>query len=207
MFPITMDPSRCLVAYMVRHGELNNMNIWDSWGSYELSEKGKESAEKAAQWLSFQRIGRAISSDMPRAIQTAQYLMDTGCVLCPFLACDPNLRPWFVGDDFTGKEKTPERIAAFKKYCDDTSLVTPGGESRDQLRDRVQVIFQYIATPYDAKPTVFFLHNSVMKSVMGIEEIKDAVTPGGVVAIWMDEKGEISFEVMLGHVAPEVGVS
>lgn len=202
----TMDPSRTCIGYLIRHGELVNMNIWDSWGNYELSEKGREQAEKAAQWLSFERIGRAISSDVPRTMQTAQYLLDTGVVSCPFLACDPNLRPWMVAG-FTGKEKTPERIAEFQKYLDDPSLVIPGGESREQLHDRVQVIFQYLATPYDALPTAVFIHNSVIKSIMGIDDIKDAVSPGGIIAVFMDEKGEIFFEVVLGEVNSEIGVS
>jgi broad specificity phosphatase PhoE len=144
---------------------------------------------------------------VPRTLQTAQYLMDTGAVLCPFLGSDPNLRPWNVSDEFTGKEKTPERIAQFKKYIDNPDLVIPGGESRNQLRDRVQVIFQYAMAPYKGCPTAFFIHNSVLKSLMGIDDIADAVAPGGIVGMYMDPKGDISFQVLLGAVAPEVGVS
>ena len=204
---LNMDPSHQLVAYLVRHGELTSMRVWDSWSDMNLSETGREQAEKAAQWLSFEKIGRVISSDLPRTMNTAQYLMDTGCVSCPFMACDPNLRPWFLADEFTGKEKTPERLASFKKYVDDPSLVIPGGESRDQLKLRIQVIFQYIATPYDAKPTAFFLHNSVIKCLMGLDDVKEACSPGGIIQVLMDEKGEMSFEVVLGEVAPEIGVS
>lgn len=200
------DPSRQRIGYLVRHGELENMNIWDGWGNYELSEKGRQQAEAAAQWLSFEKIGRVISSDVPRTMQTAQCLMNTGSVVCPFMACDPNLRPWMVAD-FTGKEKTPERIEQFKKYIADPKLVIPGGESRDQLNQRVQVLFQYLGTPYDASPTVFFIHNSVIKSIMGLDDIKDAVSPGGIIRVDMDEKGELYFNVVLGAVELEKGVS
>jgi broad specificity phosphatase PhoE len=202
----SLDPSRQLIGFLVRHGELESMSIWDGWGNYELSEKGREQAESAARWLSFERIGRVISSDVPRTMQTAQYLMDTGAVSCPFMGTDPNLRPWMVAG-FTGKEKTPERIAEFKKYIDDPDLVIPDGESRNQLHDRVQVVFTYLATPYNCLPTAIFIHNSVIKSIMGIETIADAVAPGGIVGVYLDEKGEMSFEVLLGHVAPEIGVS
>lgn len=201
-----MDPSHQLLGFLIRHGELDKMNIWDSWGSYELSEEGREQAEKAAQWLSFERIGRVISSDVPRTMQTAQCLMDTGAVSCPFMGTDPNLRPWFVAD-FTGKEKTPERIKEFMQYIEDPSLVIPGGESRNQLHERVQVIFQYLATPYNCLPSAFFIHNSVIKSIMGLDDVKDAVAPGGIIGVYLDEKGEISFEVLLGKVEPEQGVS
>lgn len=201
------DPSHQLVCYLVRHGELKNMHIWDGWGEYELSEEGRQQAEAAARWISFQRIGRIVASDVPRTMQTAQYLMDTGAVDCPFMACDSNLRPWNVSDEFTGKEKNPERIAAFKKYIDDPNLVIPGGESRNQLHDRVQVIWQYALAPYKGLPTAFFIHNSVIKSLMGLDDIKDAVQPGGVIAVYMDERGAFSFEIKLGEMNPEKGVS
>jgi len=42
---------------------------------------------------------------------------------------------------------------------------------------------------------------------MGIPEVKESVKPGGIVAVDMDERGEISFQVVLGHVEQEQGVS
>jgi broad specificity phosphatase PhoE len=204
---LNLNPNHELIGYLVRHGELVNMHIWDGWGNYELSEKGHEQAEAAARWLSYEKIGRVISSDVPRTIQTADHIMAACNVSCPYVMCDPNLRPWAVGEEFTGKEKTPERIASFKKYVDDPNLVIPGFESRNQLNQRIQIIFQLLATPYNALPSVFCIHNSVIKSLLGLDDIKDAVDPGGIVAVYIDEKGECSFEVVLGAVTPEVGVS
>jgi probable phosphoglycerate mutase len=201
-----MDPSRTKIGYLVRHGELKNMRIWDGWGDFDLSEEGKRQAEKAAQWLSFEHFGRVVSSDVPRTMHTAQYLMDSGSVDCQYMVCDPNLRPWNVSD-FTGKEKTPERIAEFKKYIDDPTLPIPGGESRNQLKDRVQVLWQYFMAPYKGLPTVGFIHNSVLKSLMGIDDVRDAVSPGGIVAVYMTEKGEIEFQIVMGEVNFEKGVS
>ena len=201
-----MDPAHQLVSYLVRHGELTDMGVWDAWSDLGLSEEGKTQANAAARWLSFERLGRAICSDVPRTAQTAQYLMETGAVVCPYLSCDPNLRPWMVGD-FTGKEKTVERRADFQKYIDNPALPVPGGESLDQFHQRIQVIFQYIGTPYDGKPTVLFVHNSVLKTLMGLETMKEAVSPGGVVGAYMDESGELSFEVLLGEISSEKGVS
>lgn len=200
------DPAREKIGWLIRHGELESMSIWDSWGLYDLSDEGRQQAEAAAHWLSFERIGRAVSSDVPRTQHTAQYLMDTGAVLCPFLVCDPNIRPWNVGV-FTGKEKTPERVAEFAKYCQDPTLVIPEGESRQQFHDRVQVIYQYLCAPYKALPTACFVHNSVIKALMGIDDVKDSVRPGGIVACYLNPKGDMEFEVVLGHVLPEIGVS
>jgi broad specificity phosphatase PhoE len=201
-----MDPSRQVIGWMIRHGELPRMDIWDSWGPYGLSEEGIKQAESAARWISYERVGRVIASDLPRTIQTAQYLMDSGCVSCPFMGTDPNLRARKVGH-FEGKTKTPERVAEYKKYADDPTLVIPDGESGDQFRDRVQVAYQYLATPYNRLPTALFLHNSVIKCLMGIADIKEACSPGGVVAVYLDEKGEMSFEVKLGQIDMEPGIS
>lgn len=60
----TFDPSRVLIGYLVRHGELKNMRIWDGWGDFDLSAEGVQQAERAAHWLSFDHIGRVISSDV-----------------------------------------------------------------------------------------------------------------------------------------------
>ena len=205
--PWGFDPSKQLIGWLIRHGELKNMNIWDGWGDYELSPEGHQQAEKAAQYLSFERIGRFVCSDVPRATQTMNYAMQACHVENPYCSYEPNLRPWNVSDEFTGKEKTPARIAAFKKYIDDPTLVIPGGESRKNLDDRVQVAYQYLATPYNGLPTAIFTHNSVIKALMGLDDIKEAVMPGGIVAVYMDEKGQISFEVVLGGVDLEKGVS
>lgn len=202
-----IDPDRILLGYLVRHGELKNMNLWDGWGDFDLSPEGHGQAEAAARWLSFERIGRVISSDLPRTMETAQYLMNTGAVECPFLATDPNLRPWNVSEVFTGKEKTDENIAAFKKYIDDPALVIPGGESRNQLRERIQVAFTYLATPYKGLPTVIFTHNSVLRSLMDADDIKDAVSPGGIIAVYLTADQQIIFDIVLGEMNTQKGVS
>lgn len=195
---LNLDPSRTLVGWLVRHGELVNMNIWDGWGDYELSEKGRRSAEKAAQYLSFEKIGRIISSDVPRTMQTAHCIMEACDVSCPEIYCDPNIRPWMVGK-FTGETKTAERKADFKHYVENPSEPIPGGESRDQLSQRVQVVGPYLATPYNCLPTVFTTHNSVIKILVGDSGLEHGIDPGGIIAIYMNEKGEFEFEIVLGE--------
>ena len=204
--PHTFDPQLSLLGYLLRHGELTDMDVWDSWGALELSAEGQQQAQHAAWWLSFLPIGRVICSDLPRTSQTAEHVMNTGVVVCTYLACDPNLRAWNVGE-FTGKEKTPARLASFQKYLDNPDLMTPSGESKNQFRDRVQCAFQYLVAPYDGKISVLVVHNSVIKSLMGLDDIREAVAPGGLVAVYMDSRGEIFYQVVLGEVRLEEGVS
>jgi len=197
MPPINPDPSRELIGYLVRHGELNLKNKWDGWGSYVLSAEGRESAQKAGEWLGFERIGRLVSSDLPRAIQTAEAIMGECNVSCPYMATDPNLRAWAIGE-FTGKEKTDERKEDFMMYRKNPDMVVPGGESWNQMHERVKVAFQYLCAPYNGLPTVIVTHNSVLKGLLDLDEKGDLVTPGGIVGCYLDSRGEISFAVVLG---------
>lgn len=193
-----MDPSRQLIGYLIRHGELSlKENRWDGWGSFTLSEEGRQAAEKAAQWLSFVKIGRVVASDLPRTVQTADIIMDSVYVACPFLSTDPLLRAWAISD-FTGKEKTPERQAQLQYYRNHPDEPIPGGESWNQLVERIQVIYQYLCSPYNALPTVLVVHNSVLKALMGLDETGDLVEPGGIISVYMNPKGECEFEVCLG---------
>lgn len=194
---LNVEPTRDVLGFLVRHGDLNLHGRWDGWGNYVLSPEGREAAEKAAQWLSFEKIGRIVSSDLPRTVQTAEIIMQNVNVACPYLATDPNLRAWALGD-FTGREKTPERKAQLQYYRDHPDEPVPGGESWNQLRDRVQVALQYLCTPYDALPTVIITHNSTLKALLDLDEKGDIVGDGGIIKVSMDEKGEIHFDAVLG---------
>jgi probable phosphoglycerate mutase len=203
---INLDPSRELIGYLVRHGELNITNKWDGWGAYVLSEEGRQSAENAAHWLSFELLGRLVTSDLQRALQTADIIQSQVTFACPFLSTEPNLRAWNIGE-FTGKEKTEERKADFQQYRDNPDKPVPGSdESWNQMRARVQVALQYLSTPYKSLPTVIVTHNSVLKGILDLDEKGDIVDPGGVVAVYLNQKGEFQFDVVMGATkhSPEI---
>ncbi len=42
---------------------------------------------------------------------------------------------------------------------------------------------------------------------MGKPTLKEAVSPGGIVGVWMTATGEIEFDVLLGEQKTEEGVS
>ena len=194
---INLDPTRTLIGYIVRHGELNIENRWDGWGKYVLSSEGKESAEKAGQWLSFEHIGRIVTSDLPRALQTAEIVMGCCECACPFMATDPNLRAWAIGS-FTGRKKTDEAKAEFRYYREHPEVKIPGGESWMDMQERIKVVYQYLCVPYNNLPTVIVLHNSVLKGILDLDEKGDVVEPGGCVAVYLNAEGKCEFEVVLG---------
>lgn len=202
---IKMDPTKELCGYLVRHGELRiSEDKWDGWGPYRLSEKGRESAEKAGQWLSMDRIGRIVSSDLPRALETAEIIQSCVNCACPQITTEPGIRAMAIGD-FTGKDKTDERKKLFKWYRNHPDIPIPGGQSVNDHKAQVKVAFQYLATPYCALPTVIVTHNSVLKSLMGIDMRGDVVFPGGIIGVFMTESGGFEFDILLGEAdgAPE----
>ena len=201
---INLDPTRTLIGYIVRHGELNIENRWDGWGKYVLSSEGKESAEKAGQWLSFEHIGRIVTSDLPRALQTAEIVMGCCECACPFMATDPNLRAWASGS-FTGRKKTDEAKEEFKKFRDNPDLVHDGGESWNQMAERVKVALQYLCTPYKGLPTVVVTHNSVIKGLLDLDEKGDVIDPGGIIGVYLTQEGKCEFDVVMGATKLDVG--
>jgi broad specificity phosphatase PhoE len=209
------DPAHQLIGYIVRHGEtdLNAQNRWRGWDNPELNEDGVRAAGAVARYLSFEKIGRLVSSDFLRAQQTAEIIMDLACVECQYVAYDPNLRSWAIGSKFSGKEKTPELLAEFKGYTDNPErVIEPDGESLTQMRARNDVIFQYLAVPYKGLPTVVICHTSnvtatvrrINEEMSQIEDFDDVIAPGGLLGVYMDEKGNLSVVTLLGEIRDEI---
>jgi broad specificity phosphatase PhoE len=83
--------------YMVRHGdtEANDDDIVHGWVNVPLNDKGIEQAHKTADSLKDKDITHIITSDLPRAKQTANIIANKLGV--PVYE-DPRLRTWDSGD-------------------------------------------------------------------------------------------------------------
>ncbi len=94
---------------MVRHGDtaLNDENLVHGWVDTPLNDKGIEQAHKAAESLKDKDITHIVSSDLPRAKQTANILSKaTGA---PVITT-PSLRTWDSGNfDYTDKHEELEK--------------------------------------------------------------------------------------------------
>lgn len=96
--------------FLVRHGDTaaNDEDIVHGWTNHSLNDKGIEQAHQAAESLKDKEITRIISSDLPRAKQTANIIAKKLGVPVQF---DPRLRTWDAGD-FDGTHDHKE----FEKY-------------------------------------------------------------------------------------------
>lgn len=203
-------------AYIVRHGEteLNAQNCFRGWENPPLNESGLAAAEQIANFFSYERIGRVVSSDLDRATQTAGYIVSSGSVLVQYVSPDFNLRPWGIAA-FAGKEKTPEMQKKLDRYIQHPDLKIPDGESLSDFQNRQEVLLHYIATPYEGLPTVIVTHTSNLTYLAekvdrenGLDpsrdpEVHDIVEPGGIVAVYMDTQGRMKLEPRLGAVEAE----
>lgn len=202
------------IAYIVRHGETehNAENLFRGWDNPPLNEDGIRACEHIANFFSYERIGRVVCSDLDRAVMTAQAIMDCGCVDCPYLSPDFNLRPWGIAA-FAGKEKTPENLKKLDYYVRHPDIKIPDGESLNDFKNRNQDSFMhYLSVPYNNRPTVVVAHTSNLTSLHGMiyghegdmPGVDDIVEPGGVVAVHMDDQGRMKMETRMGAIVKEV---
>jgi len=201
------------IAYIVRHGEteLNAENCYRGWENPQLNEDGMRAGEAIANFFSYERLGRIVSSDLDRAMQTAAYIMNTGTVACPYISPDFNLRPWGIAA-FAGKEKSPANQKRLNHYIQNPDKQIPDGESLNFFRNRFEdAIQQYLSVPYEGLPTVIVTHTSNICALNNLifgenddPEVQDLVEPGGILAVYMKEDGKLHMIPRLGHAEAEV---
>lgn len=115
--------------YLVRHGDtpMNDEDLVHGWTNTPLNDKGIEQAHKAAESLKDKDITRIVSSDLPRAKQTANILSKK---LDAPITFDPNLRTWNSGD-FDGTDKHEE----LESYTKPDKASTPPAGSNESFND------------------------------------------------------------------------
>lgn len=180
------------LLYIVRHGETeaNNQKKFRGWTKFPLDETGRKSAAALSDYFSDKPLAGVVSSDLPRAVETAQ-------TIYPGAQTDPGLRPLHVGT-FAGKSRD-ENWDKFKTYLHDPSKRIPKGESLNQFRKR----FEFTLKGYLEKakrlndPLLLVSHTSnvtaakhfVSPSDQRVPEESDVVEPGGLVAIYPHGSG------------------
>lgn len=193
------------LGYLVRHGstDANASNCFRGWIDFQLDEEGRQAGEAIQNFFSYERIGRVICSDLSRAVDTANYILDTGNVCCPYLSIEAALRPWNVGE-FAGTKKTADVVKRFHKYVEDPELVIPDGESLQQFQNRNLIVMELMANQYRDCPTVIVCHTSnVCSAVNSIDnegqepEVGDIIEPGGILAVYLVDN-QVVFVPRLG---------
>lgn len=190
---------------VVRHGESEGNAKNEFHGQYnsDLTEKGHRQAECTAVYLDKFRIDAIYASDIRRAFSTAKHTADRrGMTVIP----DAGLREINAGeweqmkfDDIAARY--PETYRTWRE--DIAHCRCPGGESVEELRDRVKAAFERIAAENDGKNVMIATHATplrVMRCVWKNEPLTTMTTakwvPNASVSV-VDYDNHGNYEVIL----------
>lgn len=152
--------------YMVRHGqsETNLAKCFTGWAQVNLTEKGVADAKRAGEYLRGIAFDRVYSSDLIRAVQTAQYALP-GCEPVQL----PELREIGLGELEMRyipecEEKLGESFAENRRNYDYTSY---GGENRDMMEVRVRRFFEMLEND-PCENAVAFAHAGTLQTALDV---------------------------------------
>jgi probable phosphoglycerate mutase len=152
---------------VVRHGE----TAWNAQGRIQghldspLNEEGLAQALLVGDCLSREAFARLYSSDLGRALQTAQPIADRSGLP---VRTDTRLRERNLGvfQGLTGAEcerRFPEHYARFRAR--DPDHVMPGGESARHVYERVSEAFTVLAREHIGARLVVVTHGGVLDAL------------------------------------------
>jgi broad specificity phosphatase PhoE len=201
------------IAYVSRHGRtiLNVQGQLKGFLDAELDEVGVEQAKMQAKFLKHLGIKRILTSPLLRAVETAKiFAEEVGLNVEE----RHELATWDVGV-LAGISKD-ECADAIKLFLENPSVNAPYGQSIDNFEEQLAELFG-AELPNSEKdgPYAFFTHNSDITALSNMVkgnrhanvELEDAVDTGGIVAVYVEEKGyrlEVIFEPEEAKEAKEV---
>ncbi len=154
--------------YLVRHGETEFQSALRYWGKTDvaLGPAGKKQAEHLRDRLAREQIDYVYSSDLKRALTTAQAIASTRN-LQP-IPC-PELRDIDFGEveglNFDEvKEKFPQIAMMWIEH--DPGLVYPGGESLSQLEKRTRQFIENLAEHAGNDNILVVAHSGVLRTLI-----------------------------------------
>lgn len=153
-------------VYLVRHGQslANATKIHSGWSQVPLTEQGREDAARAGEYLRTFHFDRIYSSDLLRAIQTAEIALP---------GCNPEQLPLvrernvgiLVGRPF--EECAAEYGDAYWEARKTLDFTPYGGENREMLYDRAAEFLKFLEeNPADS--IAVFTHEGFIGSCMEI---------------------------------------
>ncbi|QIA07575.1 histidine phosphatase family protein [Draconibacterium halophilum] len=153
---------------IIRHGE----TIWNAQRRIQgqrnskLSENGILQAELVAKALDKRQFDILISSDLERAVETAR-IINTQLVLPHEYNVKLRERSFGVVEGLNFEEMKHQYPDEFRRYKErDPEFAFPGGESIQQLFNRVTVEIEDIARKFDQQKVLIVSHGLVLEMMM-----------------------------------------
>jgi probable phosphoglycerate mutase len=153
---------------LARHGETE----WNAAGRIQghsdvgLSALGRAQSERLAERFRVAPLSLVVSSDLRRAVETAEPVARVAGVP---LALDPDLREQALGEweGLTVAEvqaARPDQAAAFRDRV--PGFRPPGGETREELRERVARALDRHRPDEGEEPVLLVAHGWVIESIV-----------------------------------------
>ena len=151
--------------YFVRHGEtdMNARNMFYGWYDADINEKGISQAEELREAFRDIHIDKIYSSDLTRALHTAQIIADGRPV-----EIVPDLREMAYGiwENRTWESMTESDRELLKKWRYDwTNLEIPEGETFMGFYDRVTSGLDKIIKENKGKHVLIVSHNGALSAM------------------------------------------
>ncbi|MBU5306226.1 histidine phosphatase family protein [Clostridioides mangenotii] len=154
--------------YIVRHGQ-TNWNIQgktQGHGNSDLTESGESQAKQLAESLVNRNIDYIYSSDLGRAVQTAELI---GNKLGLKVEMTEGLREMGFGvwEGLLIKEIQKDYADTYKTWRDEPHMVNiPGGETLHIIKQRVDKFIEEINEKYDNKNIVLVTHSITLRVML-----------------------------------------
>lgn len=158
-------PTRLL---LLRHGQtaLSVQRRYSGRGNPELTELGREQAARAAKYLAAKGdIAAVVSSPLGRARETAEAVAQALNVPVRVLEglTETDFGEW---EGLTFTEAAQRDSDLHQRWLGDPSLPAPGGESFDQVRERVEAARRDLGALYPGQNVVVVSHVTPIKTLL-----------------------------------------
>jgi len=162
---------------LLRHGETdwNRVDRIQGWGDISLNARGQKQAQAAAEFLAdrYPGLDRLLSSDLPRAAETARAVASCGAFAHLDIEYDPVWRErdfgvyqGYEGDTFF--EENPE-FAMLDGHDDAKQNVPEDGESYVAFRERVRSAWTDLRVDAD-ETALIVTHGGVIRAIIAAIE-------------------------------------
>ena len=176
--------------YFVRHAEPDYENHNDRLR--DLTAKGAEDAKKLADYFMDKNIDMVLSSPYRRAVNTVQPF--ARAVFMPIVAVE----------DFCERAVADEWIADWNEFSKnqwkDFNYKLPGGESLNEVKERVIRGFEWVLAQYKGKNVVVGSHGTALAVLLnyldpafGYEQLKEMTMPWVVCVTEDNDKKTLSY--------------
>jgi broad specificity phosphatase PhoE len=167
------NSARKVRIYIVRHGEseANLAEVMAGHSNFPLTDKGREQARLTAEALRDVRFDGIYSSDLVRAVETANAHAELRGLSPDFVRQDKGLRELFVGDwecmSFTELEAKYGEFYTVTWKRGFGSFAAPGGESVPDLAERVSSTIAKIALATGGENILVASHGGAIRAFWG----------------------------------------